>query len=161
MDFGQIISTLHGWLFLLVTFSFALGLAMFKGRQLLINLIAGVYLALLLYANFPYLEVFTKQAYGESARAIVSLFAFAVFTFLGTWLFSRLMPREWLEGAFEAIGKKLMLAVAAMVLALVLATYFLPIGGLIDTGTPLPEWLLADKFAFLWLILPLIALFLV
>lgn len=161
MDFSAIVSMLHGWLFLLAAFAFTLGIAMFKGRQALINLMAGSYFGLLLYQQFPYLDILREQAYGQRGQAIVEIFSFLVFALLSTWLFARLMPREFWENTFESLGRKILLAAAATVLIFTLAAYFLPVGELVSIGTPLPEAVLSDRFAFLWLLLPLVILFLI
>ncbi|OGG86117.1 hypothetical protein A2392_01495 [Candidatus Kaiserbacteria bacterium RIFOXYB1_FULL_46_14] len=159
MDFDVILSILNGWFFLLGAFVLGLALAMAKGRQALINVMMGAYLGLFLYTNFPYLETLTENAAGKSASAAIALVVFVGFTIISALLFSRLMPREYLESAFETIGKKLLLAGLFTVLVLTLSTHFLPVDAVIPTGTPLPEFLLSEKLAFLWLILPLVVLF--
>lgn len=155
------LSILNVWLFVLVSFALCLGIAIFRGRQMLINLMIGSYLALLLYANFPYREWVTKQAYGEKAENILLIAVFIVFTLLSTWLFSRLMPTPFLEGPFESFFKKVLLAVGATLIILNLSIHYLPVTNFIDISAPLPPILLEDKFAFLWLMAPLILLFLV
>ncbi len=159
MDFGVILSILNGWFFLLGAFLLGLVLAMTKGRQTLINLMMGSYLGLFLYTNFPYLDQLTSNVAGPKAEAAISIVAFVGFTLISMLLFSRLMPREYLESAFESIGKKLILAVLFTVLVLTLSLHFLPVETLISTGTPLPAFLLAKNLAFGWLILPLVVLF--
>jgi len=159
MDLDAILSILNGWFFLLAVFGVGLAVAMAKGRQTLINLIMGAYLGLFLYTNFPYLERLTENVSGESAEAAISLLVFIGFTIAAAFLFNRLMPREYLEGAFEAIGIKLLLAGLFTVLVLTLSTHFLPVDTVISTGTPLPELLLSENLAFLWLLLPLAVLF--
>lgn len=161
MEMSEIMSLLHGWLFLLIAFAGALGVTMFKGRQLLIDLMAGSYLATFLYLQFPYLEILTNQAYGERSQAIISLLVFLFFTFLASWLFARLMPREYLEKPFESIVKKVILAVGATILILVLSTHFLPVGEIINISTPIPDQFLSENLVFAWLILPLVILFVV
>lgn len=158
-DIDLILSILHGWFFLIGAFLFALVLVMAKGRQTLINLMMGIYLGLFLYGNFPYLSLLTKGASGEKATAAISLVVFAAFAVVSALLFSRLMPREYLENAFESIGIKLLLAVLFAALALTISIHFLPVDAIISTGTPLPEVLLEEKLAFAWLLIPLVALF--
>lgn len=159
MDFGVILSILNGWFFLLGAFLLGLVLAMTKGRQTLINLMMGSYLGLFLYTNFPYLDQLTSNVAGPKAEAAISIVVFVGFTFISMLLFSRLMPREYLESAFESIGKKLILAVLFTVLVLTLSLHLLPVETLISTGTPLPAFLLAKNLAFAWLVLPLVVLF--
>lgn len=159
MELDLILSVLHGWFFLIIVFMCGLGVAIAKGRQTLVNLMMGMYLALFLYTNFPYLDFLTSKVAGATAEAAVSLLVFIAFSVLGLLLFSRLMPREYLESAFESIGTKVILSLLFSVLVLTLATHFLPVPALISTGTPLPEFLLQEKLSFLWLVLPLVALF--
>ena len=161
MDVDAIVSFLHGWILLLATFAIALGYSMFKGRQNLINLIMGSYLALLLLNLAPHLDSMLAKTGGEKQQAIATIGLFLILTFLATWLFTRLMPREFLEGAFESIGKKLLLSVATMILVMTLITHYLPVSDIVNIGTPLPVALLSEKFAFLWLVLPLVVLFFV
>lgn len=161
MDLDAILSFLHGWAFLLGTFGIALGYAMFKGRQALMNIIIGAYLALLLYQLFPAQDKVAEMTGSDKSEAIALLVLFLVFTILAAWLFARLMPSEFLEGAFETIGKKILLALAAMILIMTLSTHYLPISEVVSIGTPLPEMLLTEKLAYLWLMAPLIVLFLV
>ncbi len=161
MDLDPIVSFLHGWILLLASFAIALGYAMFKGRQNLINLLMGMYLGLLLYHFLPFQDTLTEQVSGSRNQAFVALAIFIILTFLSTWLFTRLMPREYFESTFETMGKKILLAIAAMVLVMTLSQNYLPISDIMNTGTPLPEFLETNNLAYLWLILPLIAMFLV
>lgn len=159
MDISVILSVLHGWIFILISFVVFLSIAMFRGRQTLINLMVGSYIGLLLYPKFPFLDTFMDSAYGAKSESIVELVTFTIFTLLATWLFARLMPREYLEQPFESILKKVLLALVATILAFTFSTYYLPVADLVSIGSPLPEVLFSDKFSFLWLILPLVALF--
>lgn len=161
MDFGTIVAVLHGWFFLLIAFFLSLALAMVKGRQNLINLIMGLYVGLLLYTLFPYKELFLNQVDGDKSKALISIGIFTVLSIFGTWLFGRLMPREYLEGTFETFGKKLILAFVAMVLVMTLSHHYLPVDVILNTGTPLPEYLQSENFSFWWLTLPLVALILI
>lgn len=159
MNPDMILSVLHGWFFVLGIFGVGLGLVIFKGRQALINLMMGLYVGLLLYQVFPYLDTITDKAAGETAEGALSLVVFLVFAAAATFLFARLMPREFLEGAFETMGSKIILAILFCVLVLTLSTHYLPVSAVIDTGTPLPPVLLAENLEFLWLVLPLMGLF--
>lgn len=160
MDFTFIISTFQGWFFLLAVFGAALAYSMFKGRQALINLILGAYLALFLYQKFPWLENLQGMVTSDQGRALVALGVFAAFIFFAAWLFARLMPREYDEKPFESLHIKLLLAVMFTVIVLTLDNQFLPLSAFINTGTPLPDIIQADSYTFWWLLLPLVALFL-
>jgi hypothetical protein len=160
MEFSAILSILQGWLFLLILFGISLVYVLARGRQHLINLMVGLYLGLLFLQLFPYKEVFTKGFQGDDGEAIVTLGIFAIFTIFSTLFFSKLMPREYLEGTFESFGKKLFLALSSTLLLMTLSTHFLPVGELVDIGTPLPPIVLSSELGFFSLILTLILLFL-
>src|SRR5690606_14776769 len=103
-----VISFVQGWAFLLGAFFIALGFAMFKGRQALMNIITGAYIALLFYQLFPAKAKIEEMTGSDKSEAIAYLALFLVLTILAAWLFARLMPSEFLEGAFETIGKKIL-----------------------------------------------------
>lgn len=160
MELSVILSVLQGWLFLLILFGVSLGYVMSRGRQHLINLMVGLYLALLFLQLFPYKEILTENFPGQQGGAMATLGLFAIFTIVSTLFLSKLMPREYLENTFESFGKKIMLALASTVLLMTLSTHYLPVGELINIGTPLPPALLSGELGFFWLILTLIFLFL-
>lgn len=159
MELSVILSTLQGWFFLLILFGVSLVYVLFRGRQHLINLMVGQYIALLFLQLFPYKEAVTDAFPGQQGEVIGTLGIFFIFTILSTWLFSRLMPREYLEKTFESFGKKLLLAVASTILLTTLSIHYLPIDELINIGTPLPPLLLSNDLGFLWLLLTLVILF--
>lgn len=155
MEIDVLLAFLRGWAFILIALGLALGLAMFKGRQNLVNLMMGAYLGLLLYRLFPYTDRIADSFDDQGAEAGALLALYVVFTGLSTWLFARLMPREYLEGVFETFGKKILLAASATILVMSLCLHFLPVSDLVNMGTPLPAFLLSDNLTFVWLILPL------
>lgn len=159
MELSVILSVVQGWLFLLILFGVSLAYVLFRGRQHLINLMVGQYIALLFLQLFPYTEIVTDAFPGRQGDATATLGIFLIFTIFSTWLFSRLMPREYLEKTFESFGKKVLLAVASTVLLMTLSTHHLPVGELINIGTPLPPMLLTSELGFLWLVLTLVLLF--
>lgn len=161
MEFSDVLSFIQGWILLFASFSLALGYAMFKGRQNLINLMMGMYFGLFLHTIFPFTDTLIEKGGSDKTEAIVSVAIFVGFSILGTILFSRLMPREFLEGAFESLAKKILLAVGAMVLVMTLSLHYLPVGEIINIGTPIPEFLLTDNLAFLWFVLPFVLMFVV
>jgi hypothetical protein len=161
MDIDPVISFVQGWAFLLGAFLIALAYATFRGRQALMDVIVGSYLALLLYQLFPARDKIEEMTGDDKSEAVGFLALFVILAALSAWLFSRLMPSEFLEGAFESIGKKVLLAVAATVLVMTLTVHYLPLGEVIPTGTPLPAVLLTEKLAYLWLVAPLAILFVI
>lgn len=155
------LSFVQGWILLLASFGIALGFSMFKGRQGLINVMMGMYFGLFLHAFFPFTNTLIEQAGSDKSEAIISVIIFVALSVLGTILFSRLMPREFLEGTFESLGKKILLAIAAMILVMTLSLHYLPVGEIVNIGTPIPEALLTEKLGFLWLVLPLAVMFII
>jgi|GEM_PF-300855 len=159
MDLGSIISLIQGWVFVLIIFGLSLGYVMLRGRQRMTNLILGLYLSLLLYKMFPYTDFIADKVSSTSTETTIWLIIFVIFTILTTWLFSRLMPREYLEGPFESIIKKFILAISATILLLILMLHYLPIDNIVSINTPIPTNLLTSENAFIWLSAPLISLF--
>lgn len=155
------ISFVQGWAFLLGAFLIALAYAIFRGRQALMDVIVGSYLALLLYQLFPARDKIEEMTGDDKSEAIGFLALFIILAAFSAWLFSRLMPSEFLEGAFESMGKKVLLATAATILVMTLTVHYLPLGEVIPTGTPLPAVLLTEKLAYLWLVAPLAILFVI
>ncbi len=161
MEFADVLSFIQGWILLLASFAIALGYAMLKGRQSLINVMMGMYFGLFLHSFFPFTNSLIEQAGSDKSEAIISVAIFVTLSVLGTILFSRLMPREYLEGTFESLGKKILFAFAAMILVMTLFLHYLPVGEIIDIGTPIPESLLTEELAFLWFVLPLAVMFII
>lgn len=156
MELSDIISLLQQSLFVIVVFLGFLIFAMIKGRQSLINLIMGLYLALLFSLEFPYYAMLTKTG---SSHSIVMILVFVVFTILSALLFKRLMPREWDETAFEGFNKKLLYAIAATILVLVFSYHALPVTDFVDPG-PIQSLFAPKEWFFGWLLVPLVILFL-
>lgn len=125
------------------------------------NLIVGAYIALLLYQLFPAKAKIEEMTGSDKSEAVAFLGLFVILTTLTAWLFARLMPSEFLEGAFETMGKKVLLAIAATILIMTLTVHYLPLNEVISTGTPLPQMLLTEKLAYLWLIATLAILFVI
>jgi len=159
MDTSAIISLTHESLFAIVVFLLFLVFTIVRGRQSLINLIMGLYLALLVSVEFPYYD----RLFGESStvgnKSILMIAVFAMFTFAATFLFHRLMPKEYDEKAFESFHKKLILALLATALVMTYSYHVLPVTDLVDPGSPVQKLFAPEQNFFWWLILPLIALF--
>lgn len=161
MDLDVVLSFVQAWTLLLASFFLALLYSIIKGRQNLINLMMGFYFGLFLYKLFPFTNTLIENAGSEKGEAYLSIGVFLALSLLSTIFFTRLMPREFLEGKFESMGKKILLSLAAMILLMTLMIHFLPVGQVFDTGTPLPESLQTEKLAFLWLMIPLVVMFLI
>lgn len=133
---------------------------MFKGRQALINIICGLYFALLISIHFPYYEKLLGGIERVSVQAGVKLVFFAALTFIFTKLFKRLMPSEYQEGKFESFHKKILLAGGASILVLAFSFNVLPVGEFLTTDTPIQMLFSNEGFFFWWLLLPLVFLYL-
>ena len=95
MDTSSLITFFQESLFLILVLSAFLGYAMMRSTQSLTNLTLGLYLALLISLEFPYYDIILGGAEGNPrTESILMLFVFAVFTFLSTILFARLMPTD-------------------------------------------------------------------
>lgn len=123
------------------------------------NIILGLYLGLLISIEFPYYD---KLLTGDSAQteSFVRLGIFAVFTFISTLMFARILPREYSEGAFEGFGKKLLLAAAGTILVMIYSYHVLPVTDFITPGSPINYLFGSEQNFFWWLMAPIVILFL-
>lgn len=160
MDTGTLITFIQECLYLIVVFSIFLFFALKKGRQTVTNIILGLYLALLISLEFPFYDLLLK---GSSAgtESIIKLIVFAIFTTLSTWLYIRILPREYDEKAFEGFGKKILLATAGTILVMIFSYHVLPITEFITPGSPINYLFGSEHNFFWWLIAPIIILFFV
>lgn len=158
MEWGIILNTLSELAYLLIVFGVMWLIAIFRGRQAIINLIFGLYLALLISIEFPFYEKLLGTVTGSVAAGI-KLGLFAVFTVLATWLFSRVMPDEFREKKIETMGKKVLLALSATILVMIFSFQVLPVTEFLTPGTPIQSFFGPQEFFFWWLLLPLAVLF--
>ncbi len=158
MDPATIIHFLSESAYLLVVFLIFFSLAIIKGRQMLINIICGLYLALLLTIQFPYWDLVTKGLGQVVVIATVKLVIFIIVTVLATLLFKRIMPREYAENKFESFHKKIALALGATVLVMIFSFNVLPVTELLTPGTPVQSLFAPQEWFFWWLLLPLLIL---
>ncbi len=157
MDTGTIISLIQESLFMIIVFGAFLGYSMMRGRQSLINLILGLYLALLISLNFPYYNFFLTES--NSSNAVIMIIIFVAFTILGTILFGKLMPFGSDEPAFEGFNIKILFAIMGSILVMAYSYNALPVTDLITPGSPIQSLFAPEANFFWWLILPLIGLF--
>ncbi len=159
MDFSDLLHFAYECLFFLIAFGVFLVLSIAKGRQALINIIASLYLALLLSIQFPFYDTlfsFTTSATTIAALKLGSFLAFTVFAML---LFARIMPSEFRETKFESFGKKLLLALVATTLVMVYSFTILPVTEFLSPDTPLQTLFGKESWFFWWLLGPLVILF--
>jgi len=160
MDTSYLFGILQELLFLFIVFGFFLGYAIFRGRQAIINVITGLYLALLISLEFPYYDIFLSQATTAHSQSIGKLLLFAVFTLLATILVTRIMPDEFREKKFESLFKKVLLATAGTVLIMVFSFHVLPVTEFLTPGTPIQSLFAPAQYFFWWLLVPFIVLYL-
>jgi hypothetical protein len=159
MDTSALLSVAQESIFAIIVFVLFLVLALAKGRQALINVIMGLYFALLITLKFPYFDTFTSGVESAKGKSIVMIVVFSIFAILATILFGRLMPREWQEKVFESFGKKIAFALAGTVLVMAYSYHALPITEIIDPGSPMQYLFGSEHYFFWWLLLPLVVLF--
>ncbi len=159
MDTANIIETLQQLTYLFCVFGFFLVYATIRGRQAVINLVVGLYFALLISLEFPYYETFLKNAGDAQSTAVGKIILFIVFTVLATLLIKRLMPDEYKEKKFESFFKKILLAIGGTILVMVFSYHVLPITDFLTPGTPIQSLFAPNEYFFWWLLLPLAVLY--
>jgi hypothetical protein len=158
MDTSFLLNFISEIAYFLVVFGLLLGLALFKGRQTVINIIFGLYLALLISLEFPYYtEILRSLGNGSEEIARVGIFIF--FTILTTILCFRIMPDEFREKKLESFGKKLLLSFAATCLIMVFSFNVLPVTEFLTPGTPIQSLFAPADYFFWWLLVPIGLLF--
>lgn len=160
MDFGFVLDFMFEAAYFLAVFMLFMIWATFKGRQAMINLIFGLYLALLIFIEFPYASYLTDSLGGSLAQSAGILVLFSIFTILSTWLFARVMPEEFREKKFESFIKKILLAGSTSILVMVFSFQILPVTEFLTPGTPIQTLFAGESLFFWWLIAPLVILFL-
>ncbi len=161
MDTVTILNFLSESAFMLVVFLVFLGFAIFFGRQFLINVICGLYLALLINLQFPYFDVILGDLKQPAALALAKLFIFIITLILTTLLFKRIMPGEFLENKFESFHKKIALALGATILIMIFSFNILPVTEFLTPGTPVQSLFAPEEWYFWWLLVPLVILVMV
>ena len=160
MGTGLFVSFIHELLYLIVVFGVFITLALIKGRYAIINIIFGLYLALLISLKFPYFDFFLNAGSPKS-NAVVMIVIFGIFTILGIILFRRHVPGDDYESAFQHFWTKLLLAGMATILVMAYSYQALPVTELFTPGSPIQRLFGPEDNFFWWLILPLITLFFV
>jgi len=161
MDTSSLITILNESLFMVIVFVGFLTYAITAGRQSIINVILALYFALLISIEFPYYAMLVGDSANKKSESIVMLIVFSIFTIGATILFTRLMPREYAEGKFEALGKKVLLTCAATVLVMTFSYHALPVTEIITPGSPIQYLFGSESSFFYWLLAPLGVLFFV
>ena len=161
MDWDYVLNFIYEIAYFLGVFGIFIFLAIFKGRQAIINLIVGLYLALLISIEFPGYDKIFGNIEGTSSIAGAKLAFFALITALTTALCYRIMPDEFQENRFESIGKKILLTFGATALVMIFSFHVLPVSEFMIPGTPLQSLFGPEVYFFWWLLVPLVILYIV
>lgn len=159
MNPGDILLYLQELAYLLGMFGFFITYSIVRGRQATINLIVGLYFALLISLEFPYYDLILGGAQGES-NAVGNVIIFGIFTVISTLLMRRLMPSAYKETKFDSFGKKLLLAAAGTILMMVYSFHVLPVTEFVTPGSPIQSLFAPSEYFFWWLLAPLVFLYL-
>ena len=144
---------------MLGTFGFFIVYATVRGRQAVINLVVGLYFALLISLEFPYYDTLLSHAGDAHSIAIGKILLFVIFTVLATLLVKRIMPDEFKETKFESFHKKILLSVGGTILIMVFSFHVLPVTEFLTPGTPIQSLFAPNDYFFWWLLAPLAFLY--
>jgi branched-subunit amino acid transport protein len=158
MDWGFIFDLMYELSYAIAVFLLFLGVAMFRGRQTIINVIVGMYIGLLLSLQFPYTSRTISMLGSSTGEVIGQLLLFSGFTVLATVVIAKIMPEEYREKSYESFHKKLLVALVATILVIIYSYHVLPVTEILNPGTPLQSLFASDRYFFWWLLIPLIAL---
>jgi hypothetical protein len=160
MDLQDGIRILQESLYWIIAFSAFLAYAMVRGKQSLINLILGLYIALLISLKFPYYDFILGGTRADGTMdSVIMIALFAVFTLGATFMFSRLIPRDFEDHPFRGLHKKILFAALASVLVMAFTYHALPVTDLITPGSPIQALFGPESNFFWWLLVPLVGLF--
>ncbi len=160
MDTAYLLSLFQELLYLFCVFGFFIVWAIVRGRQSLINIIFGLYLALLISLEFPYYDTFLPNNASEHSLAVGKMVLFAIFTTIATILVARVMPDAYREKKFESFFKKILLALAGTILIMAYSFHVLPVTEFVTPGTPIASLFAPKEWFFWWLLLPMVFLYL-
>ena len=161
MDTSFILDFIYETAYFLIVFGVFLFIAIFKGRQAIINLILSLYLALLISIEFPYYAELLESLSTSQGVASAKLIIFLAFTIIFSMLCKRIMPDEFREKKFESLGRKIILGIAATTLVMVFSFQVLPVTEFLNPGTPIQSLFAPSEYFFWWLVFPLVVLFLI
>jgi hypothetical protein len=114
----------------------------------------------LISLEFPYYEHILSGVQSEKMTdSLIMVVIFSIFTFAATFLFGKLMPRDYGEPAFEMFSRKIALAVLASILIMIFSFHVLPVTDIITPGSPIQALFAPTEHFFWWLLVPLIGLF--
>lgn len=158
MDGTSLLGILQESTFVIVVFFGFLFYAILRGRHSLINLIMGLYFALLISLEFPYYDRILGSTDSAKSEAALMIVVFTIFTIFSTVLLGRLLHYDGFDRGFSGIHRKAVYALAATILVMTYSFHALPVTELIDPG-PIQALFASESSFFFWLFLPIIVLF--
>jgi hypothetical protein len=161
MDLGYVLTFLYEFAYFIAVFFLFFLFSLLQGRQAVMNVIIGLYFALLIFLTFPNFDFIFSGLQSAQAIAAGQLGFFAVATLLTTALCFRIMPEEFKEKRFESLGRKLLLSFGATALVMVFSFDVLPVTEFLVPGTPIQSLFAPEAYYFWWLLVPLVILYVV
>lgn len=161
MDLNGVTTSLLEAIVPILVFLSLLVFVMIRGRRALTSLILGLYFALLWSLTFPYYDkIFSWVSDGLIPDSVLTVLIFVGFTATGLFLFDKLLFHRPDETAFQAMNKKIVLAILGTILVMAFSYHVLPIANLVESASPINTIFSAPEYFFWWLIIPIIGLFL-
>jgi hypothetical protein len=161
MDLGYVLTFLYEFAYFIAVFFLFFLFTLIKGRQAIMNVIIGLYLALLISLTFPNYDFLFGGLTSNQSIAAGQLGFFALMTLLATILCFRIMPEEFKEKKFESLGQKLLLTFGATALVMIFSFNVLPVTEFLVPGTPIQSIFAPEAYYFWWLLVPLVILYVV
>jgi len=161
MDLGYILTLFYEFAYFIAVFFLFFLFALLKGRQAIMNVIIGLYFALLISLTFPHYDFIFEGLTSAQSMAAGQLGFFALVTLLTTALCFRIMPDEFREKRFESLGRKLLLTFGATALVMIFSFDVLPVTEFLVPGTPIQSIFAPEPYYFWWLLVPLVILYIV
>jgi hypothetical protein len=147
------------WDLLVIFFFVAAGFfyGITSGKKKLIAALFSIYISGLVFKNFSYLDAFVKN------RPLIETFlfragAFAILVILLTFLFNKILPRDYVSGTREW-WKIILLSILEAGLLMSLIFQLLPVKEIFNLSPFVKNIFASSRAFFWWLILPLVALF--
>lgn len=159
MSWTEIVSYVNGATLLFAVFALFLFFSIFKGRQTIINITIGLYLALLISIEFPNKDILLGKFDGGTSLILAKIASFTFISLFTTFLCYRIMPSEFREEKFESIFKKIFLSIGATILTITIIFQFLASNELINSTSSLASTFSSSEIYFWWLLLPLVVLY--
>jgi hypothetical protein len=161
MDWGYVLTFLYEFAYFIAVFFLFFLFSILKGRQAIMNVIIGLYFALLISLEFPNYDFIFSGLESTQSIAAGQLGFFALVTLLTTALCFRIMPDEFKEKRFESLGRKLLLTFGATTLVMIFSFNVLPVTEFLVPTTPIQSIFAPETYYFWWLLVPLVILYIV